>query len=137
MTETPAARLDFRVEPTVRTILDGAWWPRTRDTASELAALIVALDARDTPLSLIMLNPSGWQSHPRRIQAADRIVRVAWFVDLDQAVLTATTTDHERIDLLVTVEDDPADSTPEALSLAGDGELAPADRPGDREGRED
>jgi hypothetical protein len=98
-----AARLDFQREPRARTILDGVWWPRSRDTAAELTELVVALDARQARVTLIMLNPDGWRGHPRRIEVGGRTVRVAWFVDLDTAVLIATTTSHQRIDLLVTI----------------------------------
>jgi hypothetical protein len=101
-----AARLDFQREPRARTVLDGAWWPRSRNTATELTELIVALDARQARVTLIMLNPDGWRGHPRRIEVGGRTVRVAWFVDLDTAVLIATTSSYQRIDLLVTVAND-------------------------------
>jgi hypothetical protein len=52
-----------------------------------------------------MLNPRRWQSHPRRIEVAGRTVRVGWFLDLDKAILIATTSGHRRIDLLVIAGD--------------------------------
>lgn len=109
-----AARLDFHLDPSVRTVLDGAWWPRSRDTAIELAELIVGLDALGTRVILILLNPAGWRGHPRRIEVAGRIVRVAWFVDLDASVLIATTSSYQRIDLSVTIADGPIRSMSEA-----------------------
>lgn len=100
-----AARLDFDLDPSIRTVLDGAWWPRSRRTMTELADLVIALDARQVRVGLIMLNPEGWQGHPRRLEVAGRTVRVAWFADLDPAVLVATTDTHRRIDLLVSIVD--------------------------------
>jgi Family of unknown function (DUF5994) len=99
------ARLDFRSDRSVHTLMDGAWWPRSGDAATELVGLVQALDARQTQVTLIMLNPRRWQSHPRRIEVAGRTVRVGWFLDLDKATLIATTIGHRRIDLLVIADE--------------------------------
>jgi Family of unknown function (DUF5994) len=107
---TVGARLDFRSDRPVHTLLDGAWWPRSRDAATELVSLVQALDARQTRVTLIMLNPRRWQSRPRRIEVADRTVRVGWFLDLDKAILIATTSGHRRIDLLVIADDTLSDA---------------------------
>lgn len=118
------ARLDFRLDPSVPTILDGAWWPRSRDAVTELVGLIIALDAEQAPVTLIMLNPDCWHGHPRRIEAAGRSVRVAWFVDLDTAVLIARTS-YGRIDLLVQFDDDPhASALVETSEIFGGDQLA-------------
>jgi hypothetical protein len=99
--QATATRLDLHHDPSVRTILDGVWAPRSRDTVSELTGLIAALDASQNRVTLIMLNPAGWHGKPRRIETAGRTVRVAWFADLDASVLIATTSSSQRIDLLV------------------------------------
>jgi hypothetical protein len=57
---TVTPRLKLRHDPSVRTILDGAWWPRSRATVTELTNLITALDARHVPVTRIMLNPGAW-----------------------------------------------------------------------------
>jgi hypothetical protein len=98
------ARLDFRLDPSVPTLLDGAWWPRSRDAVAELADLVIALDAAQAQVFLIMLNPGDWHSHPQRIEAGGRSVRVAWIGDLDPTVVIARTT-YERIDLLMLFDD--------------------------------
>ncbi|MFD8308871.1 DUF5994 family protein, partial [Streptomyces sp. NPDC059690] len=41
---TPAARLALKRDGASRGILDGAWWPRSRDLLSELPALTDVLD---------------------------------------------------------------------------------------------
>src|SRR5262245_310339 len=84
------ARLALTADPSVRTVLPGAGWPRTRHSASELAGLVMALDARDTVMGLIMLSPYGWLGRPRRVQVADRTVRIAWIADLDPMVVIGT-----------------------------------------------
>lgn len=112
---TAGARLDFDLDPSLPTPLDGAWWPRSRDSAGELVDLVVALDAKGARVASIMLNPSVWLGHPRRLRVAGRTVRVGWFRDLDAAVLIATTDSHRRIDLLVSIVD--TDSQPELAAL--------------------
>ncbi len=122
-----APRLDLHHDPSVRTILDGVWRPRSRDTAHELAELIAALDASQNRPTLIMLNPAGWQGHPRRVEVAGRTVRVAWFIDLDASVLIATTNSYQRIDLLVRVADDPVPTPPKVAGVAAARTTPPSD----------
>ncbi|MEV0570830.1 DUF5994 family protein [Dactylosporangium sp. NPDC050588] len=69
-TRNHAVRLELRAMfPTPATTLDGAWCPRSRDSAGELIALIDALDAWQAPVRLLMLNPQGRRGHPQRIDA--------------------------------------------------------------------
>jgi hypothetical protein len=58
------ARLELRNSASTSVALDGSWWPRTRDSAGELTALIRALEIRQAPVRLLMLNPHGWRDHP-------------------------------------------------------------------------
>lgn len=110
--EGTTTRLDLHHDPSVRTILDGVWRPRSWDTVEELTGLVAALDASQNRVSLIMLNPGRWQGHPRQVAVAGRVVRVAWFVDLDASVLIATTNSYQRIDLLVRVPEGPSGPAP-------------------------
>jgi hypothetical protein len=113
-------RLDFDTDLPASTVLEGVWWPRTRESARELAGLIAALDARRAPVGLIMLNPHGWLGHPHRIDTANRTVRIAWTADLDTAAVIGTTAPDRRIDLLLVLPrcDDGAD--PDAPATADD-----------------
>ena len=86
-----APRLMLRRDVSRSTILDGAWWPRSHDPVVEVSNLVAALEARRIPVAKIMLNPSGWDSHPRRIGVAGRTVRLGWFTTLDAGLLIATT----------------------------------------------
>jgi hypothetical protein len=54
----------LRQDPSVKTILDGAWWPRSRSTVPELTNLIIGLDDRQVTATRIMLNPEAWDEHP-------------------------------------------------------------------------
>jgi hypothetical protein len=96
-----APRLELRPDAPARTILDGAWWPRSRTTVTELTDLLTALDARDLPVIRFMLDAGGWDEHPRRIGVAGRTVRLGWFTTLDACLLIGTSGTYQRVDLLV------------------------------------
>jgi hypothetical protein len=103
------------------TILDGAWWPRSHDPVVEVSDLVAALEARQIPIANIMLNPSGWDSHPRRIGVAGGTVRLGWFTTLDAGLVIATTHGDRRVDLLVVSPDTSTASADTAMTLASSG----------------
>jgi hypothetical protein len=117
-----APRLELRQDPSARTILDGAWWPRSRATVTELTNLVIALDDRQRPVTRIMLNTSAWDEHPRRISVAGRTVRLGWFTTLDANLLIATTGTDRRLDLLVVAPGTSAASAAAAATMATDGD---------------
>ena len=123
-----APRLELRQDPSARAILDGAWWPRSRATVTELTNLIIALDGRQAPVTRIMLNTGAWDEHPRRVSVAGRIVRLGWFHTLDANLLIATTGTDQRVDLLVIPPAASAAFAAAATNMATDGEptLRPA-----------
>jgi Family of unknown function (DUF5994) len=81
----------LRLEPTLsrNTLLDGGWWPRSTDPVAELPGLILALEHRRGPIARVMLGPAGWDSQPRRLGVARRVVRLAWFTNQSVGRLTA------------------------------------------------
>ncbi|MEU8118125.1 DUF5994 family protein [Spirillospora sp. NPDC049024] len=92
-----------------RTLLDGAWWPRSADPVAELPGLLLALRVHDPPddqrpISHVLLRAADWQSHPRRllVDGPDdtREVLLSWFDNLPAGLLTAIYADGRRIDLL-------------------------------------
>jgi hypothetical protein len=93
----------LRLDPTLsrHTLLDGGWWPRSADPVAELPGLILALDARRGPVARVMLGAAGWDSRPRRLGVAGRVVRLAWFSTQPVGLLTAICADGDRVDLLV------------------------------------
>ncbi|HEX2299590.1 MAG TPA: DUF5994 family protein, partial [Pseudonocardiaceae bacterium] len=52
-----SVRLALIDPPAVRTTLDGAWWPRTRDLTQELPALVEELDRRGIRVARVAYNP--------------------------------------------------------------------------------
>lgn len=116
-----AARLRMRPDASVRPIVDGAWWPRSRDPVTEATALITALDSRYPHVTDVMLNAPAWDSHPRRIRIAGGVVRLGWFASLDACLLIVITRDDQRIDLLVVSPDTSRAVADAAMDMAVDG----------------
>jgi Family of unknown function (DUF5994) len=112
--------LRLRLEPTLsrRTLLDGGWWPRSTDPVAELPGLILALDDRRGCVTRVMLGPAGWDSQPRRLGVAGRVVRLGWFTTQPAGLLTAICANRERVDLLVVPPDTGAADARAAMALA-------------------
>ena len=100
-------RLELRAASPTSSTLDGAWWPRTRNSAHELTVLIQALDADHANVRLLMLNPHGWSGRPRRINLHDHSVRVEWITMLDRSVVICATAGGRRLDVQLVVQADP------------------------------
>jgi hypothetical protein len=101
-----------------RTSLDGAWCPRSTDPLAELPGLILAVDDRRGPVSHVLLDPAGWDSQPRRLGVAGRVVRLGWFTTQPLGLLTAICTNGDRIDLLVVPPNTGAAIAQAAINLA-------------------
>jgi hypothetical protein len=109
------------MEPTGahRTLLDGGWWPRSTDPVAELPGLILAIDARRGPVTRLLLAIGDWNSHPRRLGVADRVVRLGYFASQPAGLLTAICGNRDRVDLLVVPPDTASDTAEAAMLLAG------------------
>jgi Family of unknown function (DUF5994) len=117
-----AARLSLTPSSSARGAVDGAWWPRSKDAAIELGALIEELGAQRTPVRGIALSRVGWGSAPCRIQlTSGRKVAVDWLRTGDVRRIRISDINYQRIDLLLI----PVDTTPviaeRALRMATDG----------------
>src|SRR5688500_16191247 len=62
-----------------RGVLDGAWWPRSRDIAAELPVLIAALTEYLGPVTRVGLDSSAWEELPTRLTIGDRVVHIDSF----------------------------------------------------------
>ncbi|MFD8912990.1 DUF5994 family protein [Streptomyces sp. NPDC059575] len=94
-------------------VLDGAWWPRSRDITAELPALLSALAGHLGPLTRVGLDTTAWEGLPTRIVVDGRVVRVDSFPLGDDTVLI-TRGDRDIFSLLVV----PPDTEPEAARAA-------------------
>lgn len=93
----------LRLEPSRsrHTLLDGGWWPRSRDPIAELPGLVLAIDTLRGPVTRLVLSASGWDSRPGRLQVADRVVRLDYFTSQPDSLLTALCDRGDRVDVLV------------------------------------
>ncbi|MHA4814476.1 DUF5994 family protein [Streptomyces aculeolatus] len=95
-------RLSLTPAGTVRTPLDGAWWPRSRDLTSELPALIAVLDPLWGRIIRLAVNSAHWPVLPRKIPVGGHVVKVGWFTaQLDPHSLLLRSYGADRWDLLV------------------------------------
>ncbi|MGA5198605.1 DUF5994 family protein [Streptomyces exfoliatus] len=100
-------------------VLDGAWWPRSRDVATELPALIQALTAHLGPIVRVGLDTDAWEGVPTRVVVDDRVVRLESFPVGDDTVLI-TRGDNDHFALLVVPPDTTPDTARDAMARAVD-----------------
>ncbi len=94
---------------------DGAWWPRSRDLATELPALVAALAARGFATARVAYSQQSWDGVLKRLPVAGRIIRLGWFRTIDPNSVSLTSRDGQsRVDLLVV----PSASDPELATRA-------------------
>ncbi|PBC83437.1 MULTISPECIES: DUF5994 family protein [unclassified Streptomyces] len=94
-------------------VLDGAWWPRSRDIGAELPGLIAALTAHLGPVLRVGLDTAAWEELPTCLVIDDRVVHIDSFPIGDDTVLI-TRGDQDYFSLLVV----PPHTTPEAARAA-------------------
>ncbi|AYN37764.1 hypothetical protein D9753_00830 [Streptomyces dangxiongensis] len=91
-------------------LIDGAWWPRSRDLTTELPALIEVLDPLWGRITRVTVNPTSWPVIPRKVPVRGHVVHVGWFeAEQDPHELLLLSCTIGRWDLLVIPpETDPA-----------------------------
>ncbi len=99
-------------------MVDGAWWPGSRDAAAELPALVAAVDQRLGRTTLrVGVHQDAWRRIPRRLPARGRQVRVGWFRHTDPRVITLSFAGGEPVVLLVIPPGTAAGAAEAALRL--------------------
>lgn len=94
-------------------VLDGAWWPRSRDITRELPSLIAALTEHLGPVQRVGLDESAWERLPTRLVIDDRVVHIdASRLGDDTALITCG---HRDLFSLLVV---PPQAEPEAARIA-------------------
>ncbi|MEU5611336.1 DUF5994 family protein [Streptomyces sparsogenes] len=94
-------------------ILDGAWWPRSRDIGVELPPLISALTEHLGPVARVGLDSSAWDELPTRLTVDGRVVHIDSFPVGDDTVLV-TRGERDHFSLLLV----PPDTAPDAARAA-------------------
>ncbi|KUH38294.1 MULTISPECIES: DUF5994 family protein [Streptomyces] len=94
-------------------ILDGAWWPRSRDVGAELPGLVSALVEHLGSVERVGLDAAAWEELPTRLIVDDRVVHIDSFPVGDDTVLV-TRGPRDHFSLLVV----PPHASPEAARTA-------------------
>jgi hypothetical protein len=100
------------------TVLDGGWWPRTTDPVAELPGLVLAIDGLHGPVTGLILSSAAWDTHPRRLGVAGRVLRLGYFTSQPASLLTALCGDAGRVDLLVVAPDTATRTAEAAMATA-------------------
>ncbi|WP_404958404.1 DUF5994 family protein [Streptomyces sp. 147326] len=95
------ARLSLTPKTALVGLLDGAWWPRSRDLEAELPALAAALDEPWERITRVTVNPTRWPVVARSVPVAGRMLHVGRFTEQDPDKLILLSYTVGRWDLLV------------------------------------
>ncbi|KOV72907.1 MULTISPECIES: DUF5994 family protein [Streptomyces] len=108
-----SVRLLLAPASSVPPVLDGAWWPRSRDLGAELPSLTAALDPLRGRITRVTVNPTHWPVVPRKVPVAGHVVTVGWFLaEQDPHELLLFSYRMGRWNLLVV----PPETTPESAA---------------------
>ena len=99
---SPLVRLQLAPTGSAPALIDGAWWPRSRDLATELPGLVAVLDPLWGRITHVTVNPTFWPVVPRRVPVHGHVVKVGWFgAEQDPHKLLLFSYGTGRWDLLV------------------------------------
>nr|WP_307531452.1 DUF5994 family protein [Streptomyces umbrinus] len=102
-------------------LLDGAWWPRSRDLPLELSALADVLDPLGGRITRIAVNSRYWPVVPRRIPVNGHVVKVGWFTtELDPHKILLLSHTTGRWNLLVIPPEAGASAAARLMTAASD-----------------
>lgn len=94
------------LEPTMAGtgLFDGAWWPRSYDTADELPDLITALSAHLGRIRRVALDTVTWQGVPRSVTVNGDEVRIGWLASSAETISISLGIQDHRLLLVVPPE---------------------------------
>jgi hypothetical protein len=116
--EQPHVRLAFWPSSTTDDVMNGGWWPRTRDPAAELPDLATSVAERLGVVRRIALNTDAWTSWPRQLVIGGAKVQLDWCTG-DAHTIRLTSDDASHLDLLAIPPDTPTILALTCLARAG------------------
>jgi len=75
----PPLRMSLAPSGSAPALLDGAWWPRSRDLWAELPSLTAVLDPLWGRITRVTVNPAHWPTVPRKVPVDGHVVKVGSF----------------------------------------------------------
>lgn len=120
-TSAPLLRLSLAPAGSKPALLDGAWWPHSRNLTTELPSLTADLDVRWERITRITVNPARWPVIPHKVQVKGHVVKVGWFADeQDEHKLMLLSYDTGRWDLLVVPPETDPETADRLMTAAAD-----------------
>lgn len=116
----PPVRIILEPSESRRGMLDGAWWPRSRDPVRELEALIGALTSQLGRVYRVGLNHGTWDSHPRSVTAGGHVVKLGWYGPKDLHAIRVHGAYPQPLDLLVIPPEAASEAAEAAMATASD-----------------
>ncbi len=101
-----------------RDTLDGGWWPRSRELATELVELADHFPAALGHVTRVLVSPPDWDDRPRSVRVARGMVKVGSFPRDDTHLITLTTSNRTLLRVLVVPPGYSDDQGDEALLAA-------------------
>ncbi|WP_018159524.1 DUF5994 family protein [Smaragdicoccus niigatensis] len=95
------ARVDLKPAHSNTGSVDGAWWPRSRDLATEVPTLIKSLAGRLSPTARLVYHLPSWDTAPRRFETGGRNVKLDGYRFQPINTVYVVGTDRDRLVLLV------------------------------------
>jgi Family of unknown function (DUF5994) len=119
-------RLALPASPTADDVLDGGWWPWSRDPVRELPELVAAVADRLGVVRRIALNADAWTYWPHHLVVVDGPrVRLDWRTG-DAYTVRLTGGDASHLDLLAIPPDTPTVLALTCLARASQGMSPPS-----------
>ncbi|MET8180157.1 DUF5994 family protein [Streptomyces sp. NPDC005336] len=116
---SPPARLSLTPAGRIPGLLNGAWWPHSRDLHRELPALTEVLDGRWGRITRVSVNPVHWPVVPRKVPVSGHTVHVGRFTgEQDPHTLILLSYTVGRWDLLVIPPETDAPAAARLMSAA-------------------
>ncbi|TVT17183.1 hypothetical protein FNH06_32465 [Amycolatopsis acidiphila] len=110
----------MQLKPKVPTTgyVDGAWWPRSRDLAAELPALLAVLAVRPGRIERVTYNLTTWQPVGGRLPLDGQVIRLEGFLSQQADTVTVSGQGRQRLTLLVVPPETPPEAAHEVLMRA-------------------
>ncbi|MEU2869746.1 DUF5994 family protein [Streptomyces olivoreticuli] len=116
----PSVRLSLKPAEADLGLLDGAWWPHSRDLTHELPALTDILDHRWARITRVAVNPTFWPVVPKKVAVTRHVVHVGWFMEQDRHKLLLLSYTEGRWDLLVVPPESSESAAARLMAAAAD-----------------
>ena len=117
---TPEHTPRLRLKPKARTSghVDGAWWPRSDDLATELPDLLAVLSVRLGSIDRVLYNVNEWATPLRKLATGGRLVRLDGYGRQPPNTIEVLGLYGNRIVLLVVPPNTDPDLAHEAMMTA-------------------